>query len=40
LSKGDRVDFYGELGGFDKGIEGPVLAVPRRPISRVTRKPK
>jgi len=40
LTAGDRVDFYGELGGFEKGADGVVLTVPSGSVSRVTRAPK
>jgi hypothetical protein len=40
LKAGDRVDFYGELGGFEKGADGVVLTVPSGSVSRVTRGPK
>jgi hypothetical protein len=40
LKAGDRVDLYGELGGFEKGADGVVLTVPSGSVSRVTRAPK
>jgi hypothetical protein len=40
LKAGDRVDFYGELGGFEKGADGVVLTVPSGSVSRVTRGAK
>jgi len=40
LKAGDRVDFYGELGAFEKGTDGVVLTVPSASVSRVTRGPK